>query len=154
MSNDYIIDKYWMEIAINEAIKAEEIGEIPVGAVLVMDNKMIASSFNSSIKDNDPSAHAEINVIRLASQRNKNYRLKGACLYVTLEPCAMCYGAIIHSRIDRLVFGAFDSKTGVCGSCINLRDFKCFNHKPEIIGGILNKECSDLLKRFFVVRRA
>jgi len=126
---------------------------VPVGAIIVMDNKIIGRGHNLSISNNDPSSHAEIEAIRNAAKHLKNYRLNKASLYVTLEPCAMCYGAIIHARISRLVFGAFDPKTGVCGSSIKLYEQKCFNHIPEIIGGVMEEDCSLILKDFFKERR-
>jgi len=143
----------YMQLALKEARRAEIVGEVPVGAVLVIKNKVISTSSNSNILDQDPTSHAEINVIRNAAKKIGNYRLKDATLYVTLEPCAMCYGAIIHARISGLVFGAFDPKTGVCGSSSNLHEQGCFNHKPFITGGILKEDCSLILKDFFKKRR-
>ena len=138
-----------MNKAIKQANIAERLGEVPVGAVLVIENSLIFESHNQSIILNDPSAHAEIIVIREACKKIQNYRLSNATLYTTLEPCVMCFGAIVHSRISKVVFGAYDPKTGSCGSCINLNENSCLNHKPEIIGGVLEDECSDLLKMFF-----
>jgi len=143
----------WMEFAIQEARIAQDIGEVPVGAVLVYENQIIAKSHNKTIKNFDPTSHAEINVIRQAAKKIGNYRLIGTSLYVTLEPCSMCYGAIIQARIENLVFGAFDNKTGVCGSCENFHVSLCFNHKPNIVGGILEKDCSKLLSDFFKHKR-
>jgi len=119
----------------------------------VMNNKVISRAHNQSISQNDPTSHAEINALRNAAKKIDNYRLTDTTLYVTLEPCAMCYGAIIHARISRLVFGAFDVKTGVCGSSTNLHDQACFNHKPNIIGGVLEEDCSFILRDFFKERR-
>ena len=144
---------YWMKLAFLQAEKSKKNDEVPVGAVIVQNNKLIAESHNLQISDNDPTAHAEIKVIRKASQNLGNYRLTDATLYVTLEPCAMCYGAIVHARISRLVFGAYDPKTGVCGSSIKLHEQECFNHSPEITGGVLEKDCSLILKDFFKERR-
>jgi tRNA(adenine34) deaminase len=146
-------DEKWMRIALNEANLAMDENEIPVGAVLVKNDKLIAQSHNRPIIKNDPTAHAEIELLRKAGEHQKNYRLIGSTLYVTLEPCAMCFGAMIHARIDRIVFGASDPKTGVCGSCINLNEEKIFNHKISITCGILEEESSKLLRLFFKSRR-
>jgi len=143
----------FMAIALLEAKKSREINEVPVGAIIVVNDEIISQSHNQPISQNDPTSHAEINAIRNASQNLGNYRLTGATLYVTLEPCAMCYGAIIHARISRLVFGAYDHKTGVCGSSIKLYEQDIFNHTPELIGGVLEKDCSLILKDFFKERR-
>jgi len=139
--------------ALIEAKKSVDIDEVPVGAIIVLNNEIISRSHNKSISQNDPTSHAEINALRNAAKKVGNYRLTGASLYVTLEPCAMCYGAIVHARISRLVFGAYDPKTGVCGSSIKLHEQECFNHSPEIIGGVLEKDCSLILKDFFKERR-
>jgi len=147
------MDSYFMECAIAEAYKSKEIDEVPVGAVVVFNNKIIGKGHNRAISKNDASSHAEIEAISDASKYVNNYRLSNADIYVTLEPCAMCYGAIVHARILRLVFGAFDPKTGVCGSSIKLHEQECFNHSPEIIGGVLEKDCSLILKDFFKERR-
>ena len=146
-------DEKWMRIALNEANLAMDENEIPVGAVLVKNDKLIAQSHNRPIIKNDPTAHAEIELLRKAGEQQKNYRLIGSTLYVTLEPCAMCFGAMIHARIERIVFGASDPKTGVCGSCINLNEEKIFNHKISIARGILEEESSKLLRLFFKSRR-
>jgi len=147
------IDQKFMKIAYKEAQKSKAINEVPVGAIILMSNEIISKGHNQSISQNDPTAHAEINALRHAAKNVGNYRLTGATLYVTLEPCAMCYGAIAHARISRLVFGAYDPKTGVCGSSINLHDQGCFNHIPEIKGGVLEAECSLILKEFFQEKR-
>ncbi|MDC3315714.1 tRNA adenosine(34) deaminase TadA [Candidatus Thioglobus sp.] len=146
-------DEKWMQIAIQEAIKAEKDGEVPVGAVLVKDGLVIAKAHNQPISTNDATAHAEIQLIRAAGKIQENYRLTGTTLYVTLEPCAMCLGAIMHARIERIVFGAHDPKTGVCGSTENLTDANCFNHKIALTSGVLDSECKQLLKKFFISRR-
>jgi len=143
----------WMRIALNQANLSTLKGEIPVGAVLVKNDKAIAVSHNLTLNNIDPTSHAEINVIRLASREIGNHRLNECTLYVTLEPCAMCYGAIVQSRIERVVFGAYDSKTGMCGSCYELSRTKCFNHVPKIIGGVLEHECSVVLQNFFKKKR-
>jgi tRNA(adenine34) deaminase len=146
-------DEKWMQIAIQEAIKAEKENEVPVGAVLVKDGHVIARAHNQSISSNDPTAHAEIQLIRTAGKKLKNYRLTGTSLYVTLEPCAMCLGAIMHARVESIVYGAHDPKTGVCGSSENLIDANCFNHKIDLVSGVLENECKHLLKNFFISRR-
>ena len=146
-------DKKWMQIALNEAKLAMNENEIPVGAVLVKNGKVIAKAHNQPIKKNDPTAHAEIQLLRKAGKKQQNYRLTGSTLYVTLEPCAMCFGAMIHARIERIVFGASDPKTGVCGSCINLNEENFFNHKISITDGVLENESSELLKLFFKSKR-
>ena len=146
-------DEKWMQIALNEANLALKENEIPVGAVLVKNNKLIAQSHNQPIRTNDPTAHAEIQLLRKAGEQQKNYRLIGSTIYVTLEPCAMCFGAMVHARIERIVFGASDFKTGVCGSCINLNKENFFNHKILITSGVLENESSELLKLFFKSRR-
>lgn len=148
-----IEDEKWMKIALNEASLALKENEVPVGSVLIQNNIIIAKSHNQQIIKNDPTAHAEIQLLRKAGNKQKNYRLVGCSLYVTLEPCAMCFGALIHARVDRVIFGASDPKTGVCGSCIDLNDEKFFNHKISITGGILENDCSELLKKFFKSRR-
>ncbi|WP_404815204.1 tRNA adenosine(34) deaminase TadA [Candidatus Thioglobus autotrophicus] len=146
-------DKEWMELAIQQAKLAKNIDEVPVGAVLVRDEKLIASAHNQPIINHDPTAHAEIQVLRAAGKKFNNYRLPDTTLYVTLEPCTMCLGAMIHARVSRVVFGAYDPKTGVCGSCQDLTASACFNHTIETQGGILADECKDLLQRFFKNRR-
>ena len=142
-------DEQWMKIAIEEAKLAMNENEIPIGSILVQNEKIIAKAHNQPIGNNDPTAHAEIQLLRKAGKQKENYRLIGSTLYVTLEPCAMCYGAMIHARIERIVFGALDPKTGVCGSCMNLNNESFFNHKISITGGVLEKESSDLLRLFF-----
>ena len=146
-------DTKWMMLALNEAKLAQDQGEIPVGSILVKQNTLIARAHNQSILNNDPTAHAEIQLLRKAGYQQKNYRLTKTTLYVTLEPCAMCFGAMIHARIERIVFGAKDPKTGVCGSCMNLNEENFFNHKISITSGILEKESSELLRLFFKSRR-
>lgn len=146
-------DKEWMTLAIQQAKLAEKIDEVPVGAVLVQDGQLIAQAHNQPIKNNDPTAHAEIQLLRQAGKKLGNYRLPNTTLYVSLEPCTMCLGAMIHARIPRIVFGAYDEKTGVCGSCQDLSKSDCFNHTIEVEGGILADECRDLLQQFFKHRR-
>ena len=146
-------DEKWMKIALEEAIKAEKEGEVPVGAVLVKDGVLIAKAHNQPILKNDATAHAEIQLIRNGGKNQENYRLTGTSLYVTLEPCVMCVGAIMHARIERIIYGAHDPKTGACGSCENLINSNCFNHKIDLVGGVLENQCGDLLKKFFISRR-
>ena len=146
-------DEKWMSLALEQARKAEEEGEVPVGAILVKDGLLIAKAHNQPISSNDPTAHAEIQLLRAAGKKLKNYRLTGTSLYVTLEPCAMCLGAIMHARVEHVVFGAYDPKTGVCGSSENLIDANCFNHKIDLVSGVLENECKQLLKKFFISRR-
>ena len=148
------IDEAWMALAIEQAKLAEKMEEVPVGAVLVQDNQLIASAHNQPISNNDPTAHAEIQLLRAAGKQLNNYRFPDTTLYVTLEPCTMCLGAMIHARVSRIVFGAYDQKTGVCGSCQDLSTSKCFNHSIETEGGILADECKQLLQKFFKKRRA
>ena len=147
------IENKFMKLAIEQANIAILADEVPVGCVIGIGDEIISTAYNLTLTNSDPTAHAEINAIRLAGKKIKNYRLPGAVIYTTLEPCAMCYGAIVHARIARLVFGAYDTKTGVCGSSIKLHEQKCFNHVPEIKGGVLEDECSLILKNFFKERR-
>ena len=153
MGIDSSIDEEWMALAIEQAKLAEKINEVPVGAVLVQDDQLIASAHNQPISNNDPTAHAEIQLLRAAGKQLKNYRLPNTTLYVTLEPCTMCLGAMIHARVSRVVFGAYDQKTGVCGSCTDLSTSQCFNHSIKIEGGVLANDCKQLLQQFFKNRR-
>ncbi len=146
-------DEKWMKIALEEAIKAEKEGEVPVGSVLVKNGMLIAKAHNQPISTNDATAHAEIQLIRAAGKIQENYRLTGTSLYVTLEPCAMCVGAMMHARIERIVYGAHDPKTGACGSSVNLIEANCFNHKIDLVSGVLENQCGELLKKFFISRR-
>ena len=146
-------DEQWMKIAIDEAHLAMDENEIPVGAVLVKDNKLIAQAHNRPIINHDPTAHAEIEVLRMAGKKLRNYRIPKSTLYVTLEPCAMCFGAMIHARIERLVFGASDPKSGVCGSTIDLSSESIFNHQISVSSGVLEHECKNILQSFFKLRR-
>jgi len=139
-------------MALDEAKKSMMADEVPVGALIVIEDKIISTGHNSSIKRTDPTAHAEINVIREAAIKTNNYRLTGSTLFVTLEPCIMCYGAIIHARVESLVFGAYDKKIGFSRYLDSIKDSR-INHKPKIIGGILEKECSDVLVDFFKKKR-
>ncbi|CDG18500.1 tRNA adenosine(34) deaminase TadA [Xenorhabdus doucetiae] len=146
-------DEYWMRRAIALAMQAQAKGEIPVGAVLVADNKVIAEGFNHPITDHDPTAHAEIIALRRGGNQLQNYRLLNTTLYVTLEPCVMCAGAMVHSRIQRLVYGASDMKTGAAGSLIDILRHPGMNHQIEITGGVLAQACSTMLSAFFKQRR-
>tara|TARA_B110000967_G_scaffold180087_1_gene196084 strand:- start:747 stop:1205 length:459 start_codon:yes stop_codon:yes gene_type:complete len=148
-----IEDEKWMKIAISEAYLAAYEGEIPVGAVLIQNGKLIAKAHNQPILNHDPTAHAEVEVMRKAGKKLKNYRLSKSTLFVTLEPCTMCLGAMINARIERVVFGASDHKTGVCGSCTNLTQESFFNHKIIVSGGILESESKEILQYFFKSRR-
>ena len=147
------VDEKWMALAIEQAKLAENIGEVPVGAVLVQNDQLIASAHNQPISNNDPTAHAEIQLLRVAGKQLNNYRFPDTTLYVTLEPCTMCLGAMIHARVSRIVFGAYDQKTGVCGSCTDLSTSQCFNHTIAIEGGVLANDCKQLLQEFFKKRR-
>jgi len=154
MGIDSSVDEKWMALAIEQAKLAEKINEVPVGAVLVQDNQLITSAHNQPISNHDPTAHAEIQLLRAAGKKLNNYRLPNTTLYVTLEPCTMCLGAMIHARVSRIVFGAYDQKTGVCGSCQDLSTSECFNHSIETQGGIFADECKQLLQQFFKKRRS
>jgi len=147
-------DEYWMQYAISLAAKAEQLGEVPVGAVLVKNNEVVGEGYNQMISLSDPSAHAEMQAIRAAAAAIGNYRLLGCTLYVTLEPCAMCAGLMVHSRIDRVVFGTTDLKTGAAGSVLNLLQHSQFNHQVEICSGVLAEQCAAQLSGFFQRRRA
>ena len=153
MGIDSSVDEKWMALAIEQAKLAEKINEVPVGAVLVQDDQLIASAHNQPITNHDPTAHAEIQLLRAAGKKLNNYRLPNTTLYVTLEPCTMCLGAMIHARVSHVVFGAYDQKTGVCGSCQDLSTSECFNHTIDIDGGVLANECKILLQKFFKGRR-
>ena len=142
-----------MQVALEQAREAAAAGEIPVGAVVVIGGEIIATGQNRSIRDSDPSAHAEIVALRGAGSSVSNYRMTDATLYVTLEPCAMCIGAIVQARVTRVVFGAYDPKAGAAGSAIDLSDSPAFNHRFEIMGGVLADECGAVLKEFFSERR-
>jgi len=147
-------DEYWMQQALMLAQKAEIQDEVPVGAVIVKDNQLIAEGWNQPIQNNDPSAHAELSAMRKAGQALNNYRITDTTLYVTLEPCSMCVGAMIHARVNRLVFGAYDMKTGAAGGAINLIADSFHNHKVEVQGGVMEEECKNILQSFFKRRRA
>jgi len=142
-----------MQRALELAATAADSGEVPVGAVVVVDGNVVGSGCNRTLADHDPAGHAEIIALREAATSLGNHRLTSATLYVTLEPCAMCMGAIAQARIPRLVFGAYDDKGGAAGSVIDLSDSPALNHRLEVNGGLLRGDCSRLLRRFFVERR-
>ncbi len=146
-------DEYFMREAISLARGAECLGEVPVGAVVVLNGKIVGRGFNSPIGEHDPTAHAEIAALRDAARNLGNYRLPGCELFVTLEPCAMCAGAIMHARLSRVVYGARDLKTGVHGSVLDLFGVEKLNHHTRVEGGLLAEECSRILSAFFASRR-
>ena len=146
-------DAHFMEAALELANDAAAIGEVPVGAVVVRAGEIIGRGHNAMISSNDPTAHAEVAALRDAAQRIGNYRLVDCALYVTLEPCAMCAGAIMHARIERLIFGAAAAKTGACGSVVNLCAEQRLNHHADVSGGVLNDLCARQLTEFFAARR-
>ncbi|WEF34595.1 tRNA adenosine(34) deaminase TadA [Pseudoduganella chitinolytica] len=148
------LEEAFMRAALAEAQKAWDLGEVPVGAVVVKDGVVIATGFNQPIAGHDPTAHAEIVALRAAAKALGNYRLPGCELYVTLEPCVMCSGAMMHARLARVVYGAGDPKTGAAGSVVNLYESARLNHHTQAVGGVLAAECGDLLKSFFAARRA
>jgi tRNA(adenine34) deaminase len=147
------LDERWMRRALELAEHAQAQGEVPVGAVVVRDDTLIGEGWNQPIGMRDPTAHAEVLALRAAAQASDNYRITGTTLYVTLEPCPMCVGALIHARVARLVFGAFDPKTGAAGSVFDLAGSERHNHRIRIDGGVLETECAELLRRFFRERR-
>ncbi len=146
-------DEAFMREALALASQAQALGEVPVGAVVVKDGVIIGRGFNQPITSNDPTTHAEIVALRDAAANLKNYRLVDCELFVTLEPCMMCVGAMLHARVKRVVFGAMEPKTGVCGSVMNLPNEAKLNHHATFIGGVLADECSKILKVFFAERR-
>jgi tRNA(adenine34) deaminase len=147
------LDRQFMQHALDQARLAAIAGEVPVGAVLVRDGKIISRGFNQPIANSDPSAHAEMMALRAAAQIESNYRLPGSTLYVTLEPCIMCAGAMLHARVERVVFGAADPKTGAAGSVLNVFSEKQINHQTLVEGGIMGDECGQILRDFFKGRR-
>ena len=147
-------DLAMMRLALDQALNAATVGEVPVGAVIVQDGKVIATGFNHPIGSADPTAHAEVRALRAAAEHAGNYRLPDCDLYVTLEPCAMCAGAILQARIRRLFFGARDPKTGVCGGVVDLMADHRLNHQTVVTGGLLEQDCGHQLREFFAERRA
>ena len=148
-----ITDLEAMQAALDEARKAAEDGEVPIAAVAVFNGEILARGQNRVLRDNDPTAHAEIIALRAAAAAIRNYRLNGVTLYVTLEPCAMCAGAMIHARIDRLVYAAADPKAGACGSVLEVLNHPRLNHQMQVEQGILAEESAELLRTFFRERR-
>ena len=151
--NPIELDRQFMQQALEQAKLAALAGEVPVGAVLVRDGQVISKAFNKPISDHDPSAHAEMLALRQAAKSDENYRLPGTTLYVTLEPCTMCAGAILHARLDRIVYGATDPKTGAAGSVLDVFSSKQINHQTSVEGGVMGEECGQLLRDFFKERR-
>ncbi|GAC29675.1 tRNA adenosine(34) deaminase TadA [Brumicola pallidula] len=147
------VDAAFMRQALLLAQKAQAIGEVPVGAVIVVDSMIVGQGYNQSIALHDPSAHAEMLALREAAKNLENYRVLDATLYVTLEPCPMCAGALVHGRVKRIVFGAYDQKTGAAGTTMNLVQHDLLNHKIEVTGGCLQEECSAQISAFFRQRR-
>ena len=147
-------DEDWMAEALGLARAAAARGEVPVGAIVVCEGRIVGRGGNAPIAANDPTAHAEIAALREAASSLRNYRLPGCAMYVTLEPCAMCVGAVMHARLARLVFGARDPKTGACGSVVDLAAEPRLNHHTQVSGGVAAEACGALLTQFFVARRA
>ncbi len=146
-------DEKYMALALKEAKKALLIDEVPVGCIIVKDNKIIARAYNKRETSNDPTSHAEINAIRKACKKAKSWRLVGATLYVTLEPCSMCAGAILWSRIDRVVYGANDIKGGALGTTYNMYEIDNLNHYPKVTSGVLSDKCSQIISSYFKSKR-
>ena len=146
-------DEIWMKRAINEAAAAQESGEVPVGAVVVRQGELISSGQNRNLRDNDPSAHAEIVALRAAGVALGNHRLEDCEMYVVIEPCAMCAGALIQARLKRLIYGAKDPKAGAVESAMRVLNHPRLNHRMEVTGGVLEEECSLMLREFFQSRR-
>ena len=146
-------DEHWMREALRCAKQARDAGEVPVGAVLVCNDEMIGQGWNCPISRHDPTAHAEVMALRDAAQRSQNYRLPNATLYVTIEPCTMCVGALVHARVARLVYGSNEPKAGVVASQTHLLESAWFNHRVQVQGGVLAEECRSLMQDFFQARR-
>ncbi len=142
-----------MRMALREAERGAREGEVPVGAVIVLDRKVIGRAHNRPIRLHDPSAHAEVLALRRASRKLRNYRLEGCDLYATIEPCAMCVGAIVHARIGRLIYGARDVKAGACGTALRVLNHRKLNHRVELHGGVFAAECAGVIQEFFRKRR-
>jgi len=145
--------EHYMKMALKEADQALKEGEVPVGAVLVFEGKVLARAHNMPISLNDPTAHAEILVLREAALKRKNYRLPNTSLYVTVEPCVMCMGALVQARVNELIFGAFDPKAGACGSVYDIPSSPGIMHKMTIVSGILEEECREIIQEFFKAKR-
>jgi tRNA(adenine34) deaminase len=153
VSTQEVEDRHWMSLALEEAARASDAGEVPVGALLVLNGRCLARAHNAPISARDPTAHAEIRVLREAARELANYRLPGTTLYVTLEPCPMCVGAMIHARIARLVFGAPDPRTGAAGGALDLIAHPSHNHRIEVTGGVEAERSGSMLREFFRIRR-
>jgi len=153
MSDRPSTDEHFMRLAIALARRAEQAGEVPVGAVLVVGGQIVGEGWNRPISTHDSTAHAEIIALRAAGAQLRNYRLENSTLYVTLEPCAMCAGAILNARVARVVFGAWDLKAGACGSVFDLPREPRLTHRLDVFGGVCSDECGELLRRFFLERR-
>ena len=151
--NKIIDDEYFMKQALKQAQKALKIDEVPIGCVVVKNNKVLGSGFNQKIKKNSALEHAEIVALKKAQKKLGDWHLNDCTLYVTLEPCPMCAGACINTRVGRVVFGASDPKAGCCGTLYNLPEDKRFNHRPEVTGGVLQDECGKILTQFFKTKR-
>lgn len=147
------LDEHYMRLALDEAQSALSSGEVPVGAVLVRDGLVLASGHNGPIAQSDPTAHAEIVVMRAGARKIDNYRLAGTVLYVTIEPCVMCLGALMHARVERLVYGAADPRVGAAGTVFDLARDSRFNHRLEVTGGVLEDDCRSIIQEFFKNRR-
>ncbi len=146
-------DVVWMELALEQARLAAEAGEVPVGALVIKDGEMVGRGHNRNLLDHDPTAHAEIVALRQAAERLGNHRLGGCTVYATIEPCAMCAGALIHARVSRLVYGASDPKAGAAGSILKVLNHPGLNHQMEVTAGVLAQECSEILQAFFRQKR-
>ena len=146
-------DIEFMKLALEQAKKAYKKDEVPIGAVIVCNDKVVAKGFNIREKRNDPTGHAEIVAVKKACKKRRSWRLEDCTIYVTVEPCSMCAGALLWTRIKRIVFGAFDAKGGALGSSYNLFEQKNLNHKAEITSGVLEEECSKIMKEFFKAKR-
>jgi tRNA(adenine34) deaminase len=153
LSGERAVETQWMAVALDEARAAQAAGEVPVGAVIVREGKSLARAGNRTVRDQDPTAHAEAIVIRAAAAELGSWRLEGCTLYVTLEPCAMCAGAIVLARLDRIVFGAWDEKAGMAGSVADLLRHPKLNHSPQVLAGVGAEESAALLSDFFRARR-
>jgi tRNA(adenine34) deaminase len=150
---DQATAEFWMREALIEARKAEVDGEVPIGAVLLLDGKIIGRGCNNPIRTNDPTAHAEIVALREAARSLKNYRLPGSVLITTIEPCIMCVGAMIHARVEEVIYGAADLKAGAIESCFRMPDWPKLNHAFSVTSGILEQDCAEIIKNFFASRR-
>ncbi|MAF84457.1 MAG: tRNA adenosine(34) deaminase TadA [Gammaproteobacteria bacterium] len=153
MAADAVSDEAWMQLALDLARSAETVGEVPVGAVIVQDGQIIGTGANAPIASHDPTAHAEIQALRSAGQGVKNYRFSGSTMYVTLEPCPMCAGALVNARVARLVYGAADLRVGAAGTVFDIVRAAEVNHRLDVTTGVLESECRELLQVFFRARR-